>query len=81
MDIFSAIDRKPKDIFLKLQVLLKMVKIWNTETTKSLISPIIMMVMMHLLGINTESTRFQLDSTGFKLVSGANNRFEQFKIT
>ena len=33
----------------------------------------------HLLGINTKSTEFQPNSTGFKLVCGADIRFEQIK--
>ena len=38
-------------------------------------------VTIHLLGINIESTEFQPNSAGFKLVSGANIRFEQIKTT
>ena len=38
-------------------------------------------VTIHLLGINTESTEFQPNSTGFRLVSGADIRFEQIKTT
>ena len=38
-------------------------------------------VTIHLLGINTESTEFQSSFTRFKLVSGANIRFKQFKTT
>ena len=38
-------------------------------------------VTIHLLGINTECTEFQSNSTGFKSVSGADIRFEQFKMT
>ena len=38
-------------------------------------------VTIHLLGSNTESTKFQPNSTGFKLVSGVDIRFEQIKST
>ena len=38
-------------------------------------------VTMHLLGINTEFTEFRQNSTGLKLVSGADIRFEQIKAT
>ena len=38
-------------------------------------------ITIHLLDINTESTEFQPNSTGFKLVSGADIRFEQMKTT
>ena len=38
-------------------------------------------VTIHLLGINTESIEFQPNSTGFKLVSGADIRLEQIKAT
>ena len=38
-------------------------------------------VTIHLLGINTESTVFQPNFTGFKLVSGPNIWFEQIKTT
>ena len=38
-------------------------------------------VTIHLLGINTECTEFQPNSTGFELVSGADMRFEQIKMT
>ena len=34
---------------------------------------------IHLLGSNTESAEFQPNSTGFKLVSGTDIRFEQIK--
>ena len=38
-------------------------------------------VTIHLLGSNTESTRFQPNYTEFKLVSGVDIRFEQIKST
>ena len=38
-------------------------------------------VTIHLLGMNTECTEFQPNSTGFELVSGADMRFEQIKTT
>ena len=38
-------------------------------------------VTIYLLHINTESTEFQPNSTGFKLVSSADIRFEQIKTT
>ena len=37
--------------------------------------------MIHLLFVNTESTEFHPNYTGFKLASGANIRFEQIKTT
>ena len=36
---------------------------------------------IHLLGINTKSIEFQSNSTRFKLVSGVDIIFEQFKTT
>ena len=36
-------------------------------------------VTTHLLGVITESTEFQPNSTGFRLVSGADSRFKQIK--
>ena len=48
---------------------------------KHLCSVISGSVTIHLLGINTESTEFQPNSTGFKLVSGADIRLEQIKAT
>ena len=38
-------------------------------------------VTIHLLGINAESTEFQPNSVGFKLVSGGDIRFEQINMT
>ena len=38
-------------------------------------------VAIHLLGMNTESSEFQPNSTGFKLVSCADIKFEQMKTT
>ena len=37
-------------------------------------------VTIHLLGSNTESAELQPNPTGFKLVSGADIRFEQIKL-
>ena len=47
----------------------------------SYVSGSAMIHLLDLLGINNESTDFQPNSTGFKLVSGADIRFEQIKTT